>query len=139
MSGLTENELVQLAATSRQHYLSLPAPEKSTFTHNFRNSSYFRTEHSGEGVMGRPDGGEQKFTEAPLSLMRTIGTWGFWLSLVALLVGFVMALNGSGIGIVTLFLGSGVGLFAFMWMLGAIEMRLIEINQTLKSQGKADS
>ncbi|MDP1778545.1 MAG: hypothetical protein Q8K90_08045 [Brevundimonas sp.] len=73
------------------------------------------------------------------SVMRSVGMWGFWLSLAALAIGILMAVLGSGLGVVTVLLGSGVGLFAFMWMLGAIEMRLIQINDTLKSQGKADA
>jgi len=67
------------------------------------------------------------------SIMRIVGRAGFIVLL--LFIGLVIvAASVSHCCIGTACLSpvlSLLGLFAFMWMLGALEMRLIEINQTL--------
>jgi hypothetical protein len=80
--------------------------------------------------------------DIPTSLMLTIGRGGFIVSVIVMAVIVLAALVGSysATGIVLLLLAASVvGLFALMWMMGALEMRLIEINQTLKRKMGADT
>jgi len=121
---LTDEELNDLSHVTRKSYLGLSEEGQIAFARKMRGGA------DGPRIMAS----KAASSASPVSLMRTVGMGGFWISLLALPVGFFMSLTQGYVGIILLVLGSGVGLFAFMWMLGAIEMRLIQINETLKGR-----
>lgn len=132
---LTADETDWLGPRSREKYLAMSDEEKAEFTRKARAGEFGDGFQPSDGTGRSPAGAGH---DGPVSLMRTVGMWGFICSCLVLPIAWVMLINGSAWGVIALlFPASAVGLFAFMWMLGAIEMRLIAINETLKAKERS--
>jgi hypothetical protein len=73
---------------------------------------------------------------APESLMLIVGRVGFCLSVLGMALILLLSSQGEATTthwLLLMFLASIVGLFAFMWMMGALEKRLIEIATEIRS------
>jgi hypothetical protein len=132
---LRQNELSELGPKTQAAYMALSDEAKADFAATFRVNQY-------EAVQSllwseATSGAAAMALAAPKSAMRAIGMWGFICCCVLFLVASLATLDGGVEGYIGLMLvGSAIGLFAFMWMLGAIEARLIAINETLKTQAR---
>ena len=115
---LNKDEYAQLSKEEREVYDASSPEEAEAFAAAWRD-------------VGRSGSGSSKDT----STMLTVGRAG---TLVSLAIGALLLLvdmNAEGLASSwAVLLLSASGAFITAWMLGAIEMRLIEINETLKSQ-----
>ena len=110
---LTPEEKYWMGPQSLIDYEALPDDEKAKLTKRFR-----------AGEAGKE------------SVMRTAGKVGFCLSFLLAIGAAIPATQGETAGFVLLALATSVtGLFALMWMLGAIEHRLILIYEVLRRRG----
>ena len=122
---LTTKELDQLTPEERGAYNQLSLIDQMGFTNDWRRSKSVEA--------------YQKGPKPPTSLMRTAGMAGT-VGFLLLTVFSMIAVMGSsydepGDPLWPILFASLFGLSVFMWMLGAIEHRLILINETLKRQG----
>lgn len=119
---LTVDELENLSPEERAAYEEGSMIDRAIFTSAWRRN---------KGVAAYREG-----PKPPTSLMRTCGmagSFGFFLFGV---FAFLATAATDGEGMLWLALCSSLfGISVFMWMLGAIEHRLILINETLKRQG----
>ena len=113
---LTEQEIGGLTAEERQFYEGSSAYERTQFTQAYRDANGHKEAQAG--------------VSRPVSAMKLFGIGGTFLSLA----GVVMIGLTSGNMLWLTILASVFGLSNFLWMIGAIESRLIDINETLKAQ-----
>lgn len=121
-SMLTAQEVSGLTAEERQFYEAASSYERTQFAQSYRDAIGHTS--------GQADGWE------PVSMMKRVGIGGTFLSLA----GVIMLAMTSGNMLWVTILSSITGLSIFLWVIGIIEDRLIEINETLKKQlGKASA
>lgn len=117
---LNTDEVARLNAAQLRHYNSGSETDQMKWASNWRISGSLLS---------------SKIPKAPTSIMRLIGSWGT--VIFGLLTVFTVSVAGAdpvgGEGFLMMVLFSSLfGLCIFLWMAGAIEMRLIDINETLK-------
>jgi hypothetical protein len=114
---LKPDEIAQLTPEGQAVYENSSVEQKARFAEAWRRNENIR------------DAGPSK-ASGPNSLMRVVGAAGTII--------FFTMLGDSGDMALPILCASLFGVSVFMWMLGAIEQRLIMINETLKANAKAD-
>lgn len=140
---LERHELSKLTDAEYSRYKNASPDEQARMSGELRalaqerlqrdEQAFAQTRVTSNEVPQRADGASE-----PTSIMRMVGMIGFLLAIgyVALLIFSGGNRSTSSLDIVAALVVAGplAGPFALMWMLGAIEMRLIQINQTLRRQ-----
>lgn len=119
---LKPDEIAQLTPEGQAVYENSSMEQKARFAEAWRRNANVR------------DAGPVK-ASGPNSLMRIVGAAG---SIIFFGLTFITMLGDSGDMALPILCASLFGICVFMWMLGAIEQRLIMINETLKANAKAD-
>lgn len=103
---------------------------KKLASEEIRERNAAASEHNAKDQIASSETTQKKWT--PRSRMLSFGTYGTLIS-VGLILWFVSPYPTDNLGII-FGLGGLAGTCILMWMLGTIEQRLIEINQTLKAK-----
>jgi len=119
---LNTEEIARLTPAQVKAYEGGSLIDRAKYAGNWRASGSFLSD-------GKP--------KPPTSIMRLVGSIGT--VAFGLLAFFAAVVSGSGTGggdsfVWVVLFSSLFGLCVFMWMLGAIEQRLIAINETLKAR-----
>lgn len=117
----TDEELRFLSEKELKFYQSLPPERQATYVEARRRGS-----------------GTSNGTRTETTPSSTMHSWGKIGSIITFVAAFLITFAtkesyGEGLRWAVLSF-TFCGFFIFMWMLGAIETRLIEINETLKSR-----
>jgi hypothetical protein len=139
---MQDQEFVALGPAEAYEYaIQQSAPERVRLLQLYRKARGVEAAR-GDGAVTPRTAAEQSLESlaelaAPKSLMLLIGRIGTCACALGLLLCLVVALGGA-VGFIEIVvsgvLGSLLGLFALMWMLGALERRLIDISVILRSR-----
>ena len=119
---LTSEEIAQMTPQGQAIYEQSTEEQKLRFAEAWRRN---------QNVRATP----RAKASGPNSLMRIVGAAG---TVIFFGLTFLTMLGDDGGMALPIFCASAFGLSVFMWMLGAIEQRLIMINETLKANATAD-